>query len=192
MAIQEINIGTVPNDGTGDDLRTGGQKINTNFDEVLNFTGGAQYVDSVYTSVSPFTILEGETGIIECDNSTVIDGNIPSDFTSGMFDSTTNKILAVNNKDRFITEIRFKAKNSINNGHFDIYIDIGGAVGVIDRQSISFTRSANTEQTFKPVFVYFTGTTFIANGGDIIVDARAGDLEIYDIEILPTRIHKGR
>ncbi len=34
MAIQEINIGTVPNDGTGDSPRDAGTKINANFTEV--------------------------------------------------------------------------------------------------------------------------------------------------------------
>jgi len=34
MAIQDINIGTLANDGTGDDLRTAMQKINSNFDEL--------------------------------------------------------------------------------------------------------------------------------------------------------------
>ena len=34
MAIQNINIGTVPNDGTGDSLRVAGQKINDNFGEL--------------------------------------------------------------------------------------------------------------------------------------------------------------
>lgn len=34
MARQEIGVGTVGNDGTGDDLRTAGQKINNNFSEL--------------------------------------------------------------------------------------------------------------------------------------------------------------
>ncbi|MBV1929870.1 MAG: hypothetical protein KUG81_10225 [Gammaproteobacteria bacterium] len=34
MAKQTIDLGTTPNDGTGDDLRTGGDKINDNFDEL--------------------------------------------------------------------------------------------------------------------------------------------------------------
>ena len=33
MAIQDINIGANPNDGTGDSLRVAGQKINDNFGE---------------------------------------------------------------------------------------------------------------------------------------------------------------
>ena len=31
MALQSINIGTAANDGTGDNLRVGGDKINDNF-----------------------------------------------------------------------------------------------------------------------------------------------------------------
>ena len=34
MAIQDINIGALANDGTGDDLRTAMSKINANFDEL--------------------------------------------------------------------------------------------------------------------------------------------------------------
>lgn len=34
MAQQTISLGTIPNDGTGDTLRSGGDKINDNFDEL--------------------------------------------------------------------------------------------------------------------------------------------------------------
>ena len=36
MARQYINIGSSANDGTGDDLRTGADKINDNFIELYN------------------------------------------------------------------------------------------------------------------------------------------------------------
>lgn len=36
MAIQLINVGTIPNDGTGDNLRGGGIKINANLNELYN------------------------------------------------------------------------------------------------------------------------------------------------------------
>jgi len=39
MAIQIINIGTNPNDGTGDDLRTAFDKVNDNFTELLAVGG---------------------------------------------------------------------------------------------------------------------------------------------------------
>ncbi len=37
MAKQVINIGTNPNDGTGDTIRDGGVKINDNFTELYDF-----------------------------------------------------------------------------------------------------------------------------------------------------------
>ena len=37
MVKQNINIGSTANDGTGDDLRTAGDKINDNFTELYNF-----------------------------------------------------------------------------------------------------------------------------------------------------------
>ena len=36
MTFQTINLGSAPNDGTGDDLRTAGGKINTNFDTLFS------------------------------------------------------------------------------------------------------------------------------------------------------------
>lgn len=44
MAIQQIKLGTYPNDGTGDDLRTAFQKVNSNFSELsnlINISNGA-------------------------------------------------------------------------------------------------------------------------------------------------------
>lgn len=39
MAKQAINLGTTPNDGTGDSIRSGGDKINDNFNEVYTLFG---------------------------------------------------------------------------------------------------------------------------------------------------------
>ena len=54
-----------------------------------------------------------------------------------------------------------------------------------------FVKAANTEQEFIVNFQYYSGATFIANRGKIEITADKGDLSIYDITILPTRIHKG-
>lgn len=39
MAKQVVNVGTVANDNTGDDIRTGGQKIMGNFNEIYSAIG---------------------------------------------------------------------------------------------------------------------------------------------------------
>jgi len=40
MTKQSISVGTVANDGTGDTLRSAGNKINSNFDEIYSALGG--------------------------------------------------------------------------------------------------------------------------------------------------------
>lgn len=42
MAQQEINIGTIPDDDTGDTLRDGGDKINENFTELYTLVDGIE------------------------------------------------------------------------------------------------------------------------------------------------------
>lgn len=56
MAKQIVNIGTVPNDGTGDPLRSSFEKVNSNFDELYGQTGFGSYVDGIYTVGSPLVI----------------------------------------------------------------------------------------------------------------------------------------
>lgn len=192
MARIPINYGTTAGDGTGDILFDSFKNIDDNFIEIDTRTGGAQYIDGTYTSASALTITsaQGATGVaLQCDNATVIDGNVPPDFTNGMW--FNNKLQAVNDKDRFVTEIRFKAKTTVNNDAFEIDLDIGGGLGVIRNQSFIFSKNANTEQSFARPIHYFTGSTFITNGGELIIKGNSGTLSIYDIEIVPTRVHKG-
>jgi len=44
MALQKINIGTKPNDGTGDTLRDVFRKVNTSFDAIDNISNGVANV----------------------------------------------------------------------------------------------------------------------------------------------------
>lgn len=57
MAQQIINVGALPNDGTGDPLRVAYEKINDNFDEL--YGGFAQYVARIIAgsgvTISPTT-----------------------------------------------------------------------------------------------------------------------------------------
>ena len=47
MAKQTINLGTVANDNTGDELRVGGDKINDNFDEIYTYGFGSPFYDDI-------------------------------------------------------------------------------------------------------------------------------------------------
>lgn len=69
MAKQLVNLGTA-NQGDGDSLRSGGGKINDNFDEIYNkfgsgttFSSGISATSSVITLTSPVINESGGTGI---------------------------------------------------------------------------------------------------------------------------------
>lgn len=66
MAIQIINVGQAPNDGTGDSLRSAGNKINDNFSELytsLGATGGRLSLVNKITAANGVAV-DSETGDI--------------------------------------------------------------------------------------------------------------------------------
>jgi hypothetical protein len=81
---------------------------------------------------------------------------------------------------------------NVANGITDIGINIGGSLNVISQETLLFSKGSGTEQRFDIDLSYFTGTTFIANGGDIEVTPINGDIQIYDIVLVIIRTHKGR
>ena len=59
MALQTLNIGTAANDGTGDNLRVGGDKINDNFSEIYTaFGNGASLSSLAVTAMNGATANE--------------------------------------------------------------------------------------------------------------------------------------
>ena len=191
MAKQTIGIGTTANDGTVDTVRVAFDKVNDNFDEVYSFTGWEQLTDTTYTVGSPLTIATGVTGKIQTGTVTKIQTQIPSGVTT-FWDTTTDKLLAVNNGDAFTLSLRFKAKMDVINGYFDVALNIGGALGKVSNETSVFTRASGTEQKFDIDLSYFTGTTFITNGGTIEIIPTNGNIQIYDIVLVIFRIHKGQ
>lgn len=61
MAKQIVNIGTSVNDGTGDPIRTGGEKINLNFDEIYTLLGTGTTLTSGLSATSSVVTLAGPT-----------------------------------------------------------------------------------------------------------------------------------
>ena len=62
MAKQSINVGTSPNDNRGDSLRISFQKINANFTELYNATGGGLDLLNVASHIVPATDITYDLG----------------------------------------------------------------------------------------------------------------------------------
>ena len=61
MAYQEIEIGTAANDGTGDTLRVGGDKVNDNFSEIYTLLGTGTALTSGISATSSIVSLSSPT-----------------------------------------------------------------------------------------------------------------------------------
>ncbi|KAF0676719.1 hypothetical protein [Profundibacterium mesophilum] len=69
MVKQLINTGTVPNDGTGDDLRSGAQKINENATELYDRLGALETaaIRSDASAIAGATVIRNIIAISQAD-----------------------------------------------------------------------------------------------------------------------------
>lgn len=152
--------------------------------------GWASYADTVWTAGSPFSILAGNSAVLDNNANNKIEVGLPIGVST-FYDEVNNKILSENVGDAYSLSIRFKAKSSANNAYFDVSMDIGAPSGSIIAETKTFPKGLNTEHNFNLNFSYFTLDTFVANGASINIGAFVGDLSIYNIVYVITRTHKG-
>lgn len=153
-------------------------------------TGWATYVDNAYTVGSPFAIASGVTSTLPNNAASSIANNLPIGVTS-FYNSGTSKIIPASLGDTYNFAIRFKAKTTATTDFLDFGIDIGGAIGVVFKESKVFLKGANTEMDFVFTVPAYVQSTFLANGGLIKITAHTGDLSIYDIVFDIIRTGKG-
>jgi hypothetical protein len=110
MAIfSNVNVGTAPNDGTGDSLRTSFTKVNENFQDILaiwpNVSENEIFANITSTYVSTFNLVEAETlssNVLTSDsknveitdaNLTISDGYLT---VFGNISGTSSNLLSIN------------------------------------------------------------------------------------------------
>ena len=64
MAKQSLGLGSSANDGTGDTLRAGGDKINDNFDEIYNALGNGSTLTDIINSSGEVDVASGENKLV--------------------------------------------------------------------------------------------------------------------------------
>lgn len=87
MTIQSINLGTYPNDGTGDDLRTAFTKVNSNFTSLYtqltnlngqNIGSGAGIFSNDTAGIMSFKSITGSNGITVTSTGTTVNIAAPN------------------------------------------------------------------------------------------------------------------
>ena len=156
--------------------------------------GWANYVDSTYTSGSPLQLNAGNSYVAQCTVDGLGSGSTAAEWPDGVpepWDTTTNKLVGTNDGDKFTYELSFKAQDGAASVLMDVYIDIGGAIGEISRSSVSIAKGAAVETAIEMYRTYFTGSTFVTNGGTIYFDTSQGSdtMDIWDIALLIEKTH---
>ena len=165
MALQSINIGTAANDGTGDNLRVGGDKINDNFSEIYTAFGNGSTLSSlavtamngataneIVTVGSTTTELDAESNLTFDGSTLAVTGNItvPNDGDIGSVGATDAMQISS------AGIVTFKD---------DILIKDGGTIGTAT-DADAITIAAAGAVTFSQRDVHSSGIT-VADGGQI-------------------------
>ena len=141
-------------------------------------TGWATYRDTQYPdSANAFTIAADTDTAFPNNAGTKNETQKPEHVTT-FYDGT---FITGRNGDNLDVMIYFKAVPSNNSQYVDVWVDIGGAVGELYRQTFSFPRGAGVERGILYALPsVYTLDTWEANGGVVMVRSNAS-LDVYNI-----------
>ena len=151
-------------------------------------TGWGLYGNTTITEIAPLTIPEDDTTLFPF-NEVLLETNLPADVDT-FLDPLNNKILPRYESDVFNFNLSFKAKSSKNAGSGDFIVQSDGIP--FRTQRFLFSKGLNTEQGFNFISTQYVSEYLASNGFRIYIKAVNGNLEIYDAQVLVTRIYKSQ
>jgi len=113
MAKQDLNIGTLANDGTGDTLRDGGTKVKANFDELYTALGG----NTVQIAIPASGITNGEVLKYNSGNSAFepgADTNVNTTYSVSAETSGTDASIRLTGSDASTDNVNLVSGTGIN------------------------------------------------------------------------------
>ena len=133
MAKQSINIGTIPNDGTGTTLRDGGDLINDNFNEIYGAIGDGSSI-TLTSTPTELNLLSGVSALVTASTSDV--------FTNKSISGSTNTLSNIGNSSLTNSSITITGDDSSAQS-----ISLGGGILFTGGSGITTSVSGN-EITF--------------------------------------------
>ena len=155
------------------------------------WTGWEHLADSTYTSGSPLSVLDGVRTKVTIDGlgSATNKDYLPSGVT-GFWDVAENQFDPVAEGDCYDVRLQFKCATTPTNAFVDCELDIGGALGVILRETRPLLRAASATNIVVFSWPVFTLDTFLANGGEFYITPNE-DATFWDFAITIIRTHNG-
>lgn len=192
MAQQLVNIGTVGNDGTGDNLRTAGGKINDNFTELYKQNGWGYYADSLATPT--ITVGTSYTQItIDKLGASTNESYLPLEIRG--IDSlwSGNKITPISVGDDYDgrLDVTITAKSG-SPTLIELIADISGSTAGTNVVFTGYIQTGGTIPYNQSLILdFFSLNTFLANGAKLYAKVDTGTITIGKRGIKITRKAKG-
>jgi hypothetical protein len=144
---------------------------------VTTIGGWARYDDTTYTSASKLTLVSGVQVTLP-NNAGAVYRSHPS---ITFYNSSTQKILGVNENDVYFLTVAFKASAANANQTFLEY-NLEGT-GQISRVAgtMTFPRGNDVVHIENILMQYYIDADFVANGVDLKFNSIGGDTKIWDI-----------
>ena len=149
--------------------------------------GWTRYDDTEYTSSNKLTLTDGVEIVMPNNGGAVYRSHSSLDF----YNSTTEKLLGVNENDVYVTTIVFNVSApNANQTHIDLRFVGAGDVERIHK-TMGFYKGNDTTQNFHEVFQYYTDSTFVNDGVDIKIMSHGGSATVWDIIYFIQRTQNG-
>ena len=167
MAIQNINLGTTPNDGTGDPLRVAGQKINDNFAEFANFTNG--FIDYNDTTGTINVVADTWTTIPNNGQGAFSNDTYKPEGITELMDVADGSIdpTQLNLGDTILIRNDFKVNPNTNNALLEFRYQLGNGGGLYTLETtlgrLDDGSGKDYRFSLKPDLIYMGDTNTISN-----------------------------
>lgn len=168
--------------------------LNSMFSEIFGRTGWGDYVDTQYSSITPFPVPASTDTILPNNAGTTIDFQKPTDIAT-FYDGTT---ITGRNGDGLLITFEFIAvPTNVNTTEIEIWIDITGGTGTpvalanLYRRLETFEKGVGAEKTITYSIAAYTLGTWEANGGVVKVRTN-GTCDIFGTRYILHRTHKAR
>ncbi len=168
-------------------IQTGGSTEAQIQEITKGVNGYGFYANSTATELSPLVVSDSSTVALIFDTATR-ETRLPDGYTT-MFSG--GRIVSNDVDGMFDVRVGFWAAPSNNNGAFGINIDISAAGDgsiVIAEDARRMVRGSNTYQFYTIPLPVFSAETFVNNGGLVRFSAIDGDISLYGIQLLVSKV----
>lgn len=159
MAKQLINIGLTPNDGSGDTLRDGGEKVNNNTNEIYAALGGDTLQIAIPAVNTDGTVLKYNSG-----------NGVFEPSTDVNTDTTYSHSVEIAGSD-VVLRLREDANGSITNDDITVAVGTGLTVTRTDADTITLTNTVqNTTYSISVESIVAGSQTLRLTGSNASID----------------------